>query len=68
MKKSQDLYEAFIECQKRKKITYDYLAEALGTSAGAIHDKIKRLKEGKSVYSSFLLNLEEVMGESIFFK
>lgn len=68
MKNSQDLYNAFIECQKRKKITYDDLAKALGTSAGSIHDKIKRLKEGKSVYSNFLLKLESVMEESIFFK
>lgn len=64
---NKQLYEKFEECKNRKKITYRELAKALNTSAGAVHDKVNRLKNGKSVYTDFLIKLEEIFGESIFF-
>lgn len=65
---SQELYNKFIEYKKEnKKVTYRFLADKLNTSSGNVHDKFKRLKNGKSVNSNFLIEIEKIIGKSIFF-
>lgn len=65
---NQDLYKKFINYKnKDKKITYQLIANRLGTSSGNIHDKFTRLKNGQSVNTQFLIDIERILGESIFF-
>ena len=66
---NQELYNKFVEYKKKnKKITYRYLADKLGTSSSNVGDKFNHLKKGKSVTTKFLMDIENVVGESIFFK
>lgn len=67
MKTSKDLYESFIKIKEEKKLTYDDIGKALNTNGTTIFDKIKRLENGRSVHSKFLFDLEEILGEPIFF-
>ena len=65
---NQELYKKFIEYKnKNKGITYKYLANKLNTSSGSVHDKFTRLKNGRSVNTKFLIDVERVLGEAIFF-
>lgn len=66
---NKELYNKFIEFKKKnKKITYRYLANKLGTNSSNIGDKFNRLKRDQSVNTKFLIDVETVLGESIFFK
>lgn len=67
MKTSKELYEIFIEAKEKKKITYEELGKTLNTNGSSVFDKIKRLKNGQSVHSEFLFELEKALGEPIFF-
>lgn len=68
MSSNYELYKKFEEYRKKNKITYSFLAKELKTSAGAIHDKITRLKNNKSVHTGFLIELEKIFKHQIFFK
>lgn len=66
---NQDLYKKFINYKnKNKEITYKFIADKLNTSSGSVHDKFTRLKNGRSVNTQFLIDIERVLGASIFFK
>jgi hypothetical protein len=67
MKTPQKLYEIFEETRKNKKITYAELGAALGSKDSTVYDKMKRLKDGKSVHTNFLFDLEKILGKPIFF-
>lgn len=65
---NQDLYKKFIDYKKQnKEITYRYIAKMLNTSSGVVHDKFTRLKNGRSVNTQFLIDVERILGVSIFF-
>ncbi len=65
---NQELYKKFIKYKnENKKITYQLIADRLGTSSGNIHDKFMRLKKGQSVNTKFLIDVEKALGASIFF-
>lgn len=65
---NQDLYKRFIDYKsKNKKITYKFIANKLGTSSGSVHDKFTRLKNGRSVNTQFLIDVEKILEVSIFF-
>lgn len=65
---NQDLYKRFIDYKsKNKEITYKFIANKLGTSSGSVHDKFTRLKNGRSVNTQFLIDVEKILGVSIFF-
>lgn len=66
---NQNLYRKFINFKnKNKEITYKFIADKLNTSSGSVHDKFTRLKNGRSVNTQFLIDIERVLGASIFFK
>ena len=66
---NQELYKKFIEYKrKNREITYKFIADKLGTCTGNICDKFTRLKNGQSVNTQFLIDIEKVLGVSIFFK
>lgn len=65
---NKELYDRFIEYKKKnKKITYRFLADKLGTSSNNIGDKFNHLRQGKSVNTKFLIDIENIIGEPIFF-
>ena len=65
---NQDLYKRFIEYKnENKEITYKFIADKLGTCTGNICDKFTRLKNGQSVNTQFLFDVEKVLGVPIFF-
>ena len=64
---NQELYKRFMEYKnKNKEITYKFLAVKLGTCTGNVCDKFTRLKNGQSVNTQFLIDVERVLGVSIF--
>lgn len=64
---NKELYEKFIEKKNKKKLTYQEIADKLGTNKTNVFDKISRLKNNENVSYKFLIELEKVMEESIFF-
>ena len=65
---NQDLYKKFINYKnKNKEITYKFIADKLNTSSGSVHDKFTRLKNGRSVNTQFLIDIERVFGSFNFF-
>lgn len=65
---NQELYNIFITYKKNnKKITYQYLADKLNTSISNVSSRISGLKKGKPVTTKFLIEIQNVIGEPIFF-
>lgn len=62
-----EIYKKIEKNMKKKNLSYRALAKKLKTSHGSLHDKMTRLKNGKSVYTQFLIQLEEVFEDPIFF-
>lgn len=68
MKDNVFLYHKLKEHMKKENITLIKLARLLGISPTSLHNRISRLKNNKSVYSSFLFEIEKAIQKEIFFK
>lgn len=64
---NKELYEKFIKKKNEKNLTYQEIADKLGTNKTNVFDKVSRLKNNENVSYKFLLELEKIIGETIFF-
>lgn len=64
---NEKLYEKIITIKNKKKLTYQQIADKLGVTDSTVCDKLARLKKGKSVTTKFLIDLEKIFEEPIFF-
>lgn len=64
---NEQIYKKIMYIKNKKDLTYQNIADKLGTKESTICDKFMRIKNGRNVSYKFLLDLEKVFGESIFF-
>lgn len=64
---NEKLYKKIITIKNKKKLTYQQIADKLGIADSTVCDKLTRLKKGKSVTTKFLIDLEKIFEEPIFF-